>query len=247
MEAVTCAVSENDSKVLGDVDVLWTEKEDGVVQGVFNVAADLLEAHRIRFRPDDLLCVRCAQGRVQPYQLGIRPSLRAHLLDSLFNRLGNSSKYLDLLGLRPLADHTGFEGSASDWHQEYATLCAELACDPSRGLDLNAFTRLVNDTSEQGCYCDDSELQALLDNLGCDQTDVSGLSDCGLNVVHAVVESADKFGDNVQVRFHAPKGVIVEGPSWQTRGLVEVMPDVPISEDWRCFRTVGFAPCALVS
>merc|ERR1712106_811453 len=56
MDAVTNAISDNDSKTLGSVTIKWT-MEDGV-SGTFNVASELKDAQKLSIRADDLLCVR---------------------------------------------------------------------------------------------------------------------------------------------------------------------------------------------
>lgn len=62
--------------------------------------------------------------------------------------------------LRPFADKFGFEGSASEWAEEYQTLCNEYRCSPMQGMDMVAFARMLDD--EHGCPLSDAELAGLL-------------------------------------------------------------------------------------
>ncbi|CAE7245658.1 unnamed protein product [Symbiodinium microadriaticum] len=55
-----------------------------------------------------------------------------------------------------------FDCDAEDWGEVFAELCDDYACDPGEGLSKEAFLTLVDDESEQGCYCTENELQAML-------------------------------------------------------------------------------------
>eukprot|EP00933_Yihiella_yeosuensis_P005086 TRINITY_DN109515_c0_g1_i1.p1 TRINITY_DN109515_c0_g1~~TRINITY_DN109515_c0_g1_i1.p1 ORF type:complete len:351 (-),score=88.69 TRINITY_DN109515_c0_g1_i1:818-1870(-) len=62
----------------------------------------------------------------------------------------------------------GFDGSDDEWHQEFSTLCHDAArlCQHDvlgqAGLSLSNFQALLNDESETGCNCSDTQLQKLL-------------------------------------------------------------------------------------
>lgn len=66
--------------------------------------------------------------------------------------------------LRAFANKFGFEGSSSEWIDEYQGMCAELNCSPAQGLDRQAFSRMVDDP--QGCPLSDEELASLLSESG---------------------------------------------------------------------------------
>lgn len=69
---------------------------------------------------------------------------------------------LQLQELRTFAIETGFNDGEEVWGEEYAAICADGGVDPKRGLHEAAFTALVNDKSDAGCYCGDDELHAIL-------------------------------------------------------------------------------------
>ena len=68
--------------------------------------------------------------------------------------------YLTAGDMRPFAEQTGFSGSDQEWQQEFELLCRERGS--TNAIRLDAFVTLVNDSSEDGCYCSDSELRNLL-------------------------------------------------------------------------------------
>lgn len=76
----------------------------------------------------------------------------------LFDKDGDDFLYAE--ELRKFAFAIGFEGGDADWTKEYAMLCAELGCSTMEGLNLGAFSRMVDD--EDGCFLTDSELASLL-------------------------------------------------------------------------------------
>ena len=82
----------------------------------------------------------------------------------MFNALDRTGKgFLTAADMWPFAEQTGFTGTDREWQLEFEALCHESRS--SQGLGLDAFAKLVNDDSEDGCYCTDSELQALLQRL----------------------------------------------------------------------------------
>lgn len=62
--------------------------------------------------------------------------------------------------LKTFAKEMGFEGSDSEWSQEYVMICTEVGCDPTRGLDFRGFSRMVDD--EEAGYLEDEELAEIL-------------------------------------------------------------------------------------
>ncbi|CAE7390645.1 unnamed protein product [Symbiodinium sp. CCMP2456] len=95
---------------------------------------------------------------------GTIPRSSQDLIDAVFNALDRTGRgFLTAADMRPFAEQTGFTGTDEEWRLEFEALCQESRS--SQGLGLDAFAKLVNDDSEDGCYCTDSELQALLQRL----------------------------------------------------------------------------------
>lgn len=264
MEAATCAVAEGDSVVLGDVQVRWTTSEapgcgSAAVAGVFNLPAELLDAHRISFRAEDLLCVRwrqaprtwCANGTSDGVDDGpmeaVAPRGRAALVERLFVLLGRGGR-LGSSELRPFAEFTGFEGGDAAWPGEFAALCEEIGLltvsGRDDGFDAAAFTQLVSDDSERGCFCSDEELEEMIDLFSSGEACVElPPASAALEerdeaaptwVVHATVESSERFGDDFQVRFRVHDSGMHTGPPVEadlvTSCVVEV---VSLPESYR--------------
>ncbi|CAE8652254.1 unnamed protein product, partial [Polarella glacialis] len=218
MEAATSVVVENDGRLLGGVSLRFTAEQLPTlnVVGTFDVPSDLIEAHQLRIRGDDLLCIRwqpdaataaraAASAAMSPF-CGSREELTAVAFRSLVGGPGGASR-LGSVELRCLADFTGFHGDDEEWGMEYLSLCEAVGCEEETGLDLAAFVQLVDDSSEEGCYCTDEELQELIcqrrASLPAKQAKLpvdKGESQPSW-VAHATMESADKFGDSLQVRF----------------------------------------------
>lgn len=188
MEAASTAVAESDGRLLDGVAVRFFE--GSTLSGAFDVPVDLIEAHQLRLRPDDLLCLRW------PRPAG--PRQRPVLIKEAFRALTSLSERLKQKELRKLATFTGFDGTDEDWSKEYASLCAEFGVTEEEGLGLAEFSKLVDDESEKGCICSDDELRELKQLYG--DSDSEGPSEVWVG--HAIVESADKFGDSLQVRFY---------------------------------------------
>lgn len=181
MEAASTAVTESDGRILDGVSIRFFER----AAGTFDVPLDLSEAHQLRIRADDLLCLR--------WPLDGSDRSREQLIEEAFRALGGQER-LGCVELRKLAKFTGFDGSDEDWSLEFASLCRDFGAD-EEGLGLDAFARLVDERSEQGCYCSDTELQELSQLYSVHP----GLRETW--VAHALVESAEKFGDILQVKF----------------------------------------------
>ena len=86
---------------------------------------------------------------------------RRDLIEAVFSSLDKTRKgYLKAADMRPFAEQTGFSGSDHEWQEEFALLCRDRGS--AKGIKLEEFVQLVNDSSDEGCYCSDSELRALL-------------------------------------------------------------------------------------
>ena len=86
---------------------------------------------------------------------------RRELIEEVFRALDRARKgYLTAGEMRPFAEQTGFTGTDLEWQQEFDLLCSERGS--SQGIRLDAFATLVNDQSDEGCYCSDDELRNLL-------------------------------------------------------------------------------------
>lgn len=213
MEAATSAIAENDCKILGNVDIKWTsadEADTGTMTGTFCIPYELVDAHELKVRADDLLCIRWQEDG------GIATiGDRSMLIAALFKQLNTSgSGGLSSQEMHPFAEFTGFEGSGDAWREEHAALCQELGCDVSCGVDIEGFSRLVNDSSERGCFCSEGELHDLLalrsrSGQGLEAAPAGGEQPTW--VLHAVVAEAERFGDDVQVRLRPSGGGPVGG------------------------------------
>jgi len=98
------------------------------------------------------------------------PSQRTEQLWQLFKALDKDGDgRLSAPEMRRFAGAIGFEGDDATWQEEFDRLFENDAGDPAEGLGLPLFMRLVEDDSEDGCYCADSELQSLLNELKAEQ------------------------------------------------------------------------------
>ena len=61
--------------------------------------------------------------------------------------------------MRIVAERTGFRGSTAEWIAEYEGLCSEFGIDMDCGVNHKTFARLVDDTTDRGCFCADEELR----------------------------------------------------------------------------------------
>jgi len=74
----------------------------------------------------------------------------------------NSDGFLNAQEMCPFARHIGFEGSDEEWGKEFATLCTENGSTAQLGIDVGLFIKLVEDSSDSGCYCTSKELRAMV-------------------------------------------------------------------------------------
>ena len=100
------------------------------------------------------------QDRVQESRQG---SGRAELIKAAFRALNVSgSGYLSAAEMKPFAEATGFSGSDREWQEEFDLLRKDCSASPM-GISFKDFEHLANDESEDGCYCEDSQLRVLVD------------------------------------------------------------------------------------
>eukprot|EP00930_Biecheleria_cincta_P029850 TRINITY_DN20711_c0_g1_i1.p1 TRINITY_DN20711_c0_g1~~TRINITY_DN20711_c0_g1_i1.p1 ORF type:complete len:571 (-),score=98.79 TRINITY_DN20711_c0_g1_i1:200-1888(-) len=69
------------------------------------------------------------------------------------------------LELHSFAVETGFGGSFEVWTEEYSALCEERGIDTALGLPEVTFTAMLDDKTETGCFCSDTELRKVLERL----------------------------------------------------------------------------------
>eukprot|EP00439_Symbiodinium_sp_Y106_P016365 s2386_g2.t1 len=60
------------------------------------------------------------------------------------------------------ARSVGFDGTEDQWDEEYRLICDGLGRRPEHGIDHGSFFRLVNEDTDDGCYCSDKELAGML-------------------------------------------------------------------------------------
>jgi len=100
------------------------------------------------------------QDSVQESRQG---SGRAELIKAAFRALNVSgSGYLSAAEMKPFAEATGFSGSDREWQEEFDLLRKDCSASPM-GISFKDFEHLANDESEDGCYCEDSQLRVLVD------------------------------------------------------------------------------------
>jgi len=66
--------------------------------------------------------------------------------------------------MRNLASLVGFEGNDTEWDAEYQKLCSEHNLSPDNGVPHVIVMQLLDDDSDNGCYCTDTELCELVGN-----------------------------------------------------------------------------------
>eukprot|EP00448_Togula_jolla_P018738 CAMPEP_0170591226 /NCGR_PEP_ID=MMETSP0224-20130122/12290_1 /TAXON_ID=285029 /ORGANISM="Togula jolla, Strain CCCM 725" /LENGTH=484 /DNA_ID=CAMNT_0010915075 /DNA_START=134 /DNA_END=1588 /DNA_ORIENTATION=+ len=67
--------------------------------------------------------------------------------------------------LRKFGDLLGFEGSDEDWSEEYRLICMDNKANPMEGVSEMLLLKMVNNDEDGGCYCSDSELEAMVEEL----------------------------------------------------------------------------------
>merc|ERR1719284_885528 len=64
------------------------------------------------------------------------------------------------------ASRIGFDGGEAGWASEYALLCSEHCVGVNEGINLDLFLNLIEDESDNGCFCTDEELREILQEMG---------------------------------------------------------------------------------
>lgn len=91
---------------------------------------------------------------------------RKQLIASVFRACDlDGNGRLSCVEMEAFARQTGFDGPAEDWATEFGALCADHNVGPSDGINLDTFAELVDDESDNGCYCTDDELVDMLKKL----------------------------------------------------------------------------------
>jgi len=70
--------------------------------------------------------------------------------------------YLRAQDMRPVANVIGFQGTDVQWDYEFRCLCADHGINPDDGMNFIQFQRLLEDTSEKGCFATETELKDIL-------------------------------------------------------------------------------------
>ncbi|CAK0793739.1 unnamed protein product [Prorocentrum cordatum] len=88
---------------------------------------------------------------------------RGALKQRLFRKCDKDGDgFLNKSELRMFVEYVGFEGSDKEWTKEYELLCSDHCLDRARGMTMGAFLSALDDTSEKGLHCSDSEICLLL-------------------------------------------------------------------------------------
>lgn len=91
---------------------------------------------------------------------------RAEMKGTLFHVLDRDGDgFLFDEEFRAFATDLGFEGTDDEWETDYQMICKELNCSALNGIDLRAFSRLLDDEGS-GCALDDRELAQMLSKSG---------------------------------------------------------------------------------
>ncbi|CAE7362341.1 PAB4 [Symbiodinium necroappetens] len=70
--------------------------------------------------------------------------------------------YLKEGEMMQLAKLVGFDGDTEEWKKEYHALCKEVKVSEAEGVPKAVVLKMLDDTSDTGCFCTDQELQLLL-------------------------------------------------------------------------------------
>ena len=111
-------------------------------------------------------CEKLDAGTAAPAQRAQPPAedVRRDLLTAAFEALNwTGTGQLSADEMRPFANETGFKGTDEEWKEEFKMLLQE--CGENAGITLPNFAKLVNDTSEDGCYCSNQGLRKLITSL----------------------------------------------------------------------------------
>jgi len=106
-------------------------------------------------------------GLTRSHAIGdIAPVGREDLINAAFRACdADGDGFLTEWEMYDFSKHTGFDGSDAEWSKEYVLLCRENDRNPSVGVEPYLFSKLVNDQSDNGCYCTDDELKEMIKAL----------------------------------------------------------------------------------
>lgn len=91
-------------------------------------------------------------------------STRGELIAAVFKSCNVSGTGILVASeMRRFAGSTGFDGTDSEWTQEFARLLQDWGKAGATGVDLASFEALVNDPSDNRCYCSDEDLKKMLE------------------------------------------------------------------------------------
>jgi len=94
--------------------------------------------------------------------IGLPSTARAVLVRNVFRAFDvDADAVLNAYEMRKFAVHTGFDGNDEEWTQEYRMLCSTYDGQNS-SITLPLFQKLVDDETDDGCYCEDGELSDML-------------------------------------------------------------------------------------
>ena len=90
------------------------------------------------------------------------PTLRLELIKAIFDCCDkNHDGCLCCKEMLTFARETGFEGTEGEWAEYFDNLCTDFCVSSSFGIHLDMLRQLIEDDSDNGCYCTNEELQEL--------------------------------------------------------------------------------------
>ncbi|CAK9047355.1 unnamed protein product [Durusdinium trenchii] len=88
---------------------------------------------------------------------------REQLIQEVFKHFDkDGDQLLNASDMLSFASSVGFDGSREEWQEEYRLICEGLGRTPDQGIDAASFFKLVNEDTDDGCYCSDKELAGML-------------------------------------------------------------------------------------
>lgn len=88
---------------------------------------------------------------------------REQLIKEVFKHFDeNGDQKLNAQEMLAFASSVGFDGTAEEWKEEYRLICEGLGRTVEQAIDAQSFLRLVNEDTDDGCYCSDKELAGML-------------------------------------------------------------------------------------
>ena len=88
---------------------------------------------------------------------------RERLIQDVFKHFDkNGDQLLSAPEMLSFASSVGFDGSYDEWLEEYRLICEGLGRTVEQCIDAASFLKLVNEDTDDGCYCSDKELAGML-------------------------------------------------------------------------------------